>query len=127
MAQERLGWMIYEFTREEILGEKLTQSSIDHIHVRSKEGKPEGQVVSEKVPDHYFVAVTLADFISNSNKAIEGSVINNKIVDKYFQEIDWNVVTKEQNPEKSFNNINIFKDIYAKSTHRCSTKKQTTV
>lgn len=124
MAQTGLESKIYEFTREEVSGGKLTQSCIDHIHIRTKDGKSEGQVISEKVADHYFVAATIADFLKDTKtNNITCSFINNKKVDQYIQGVDWNEVAKERNPDKLYDNIvNIFKDIYAKATQICSTK-----
>lgn len=44
-------------TREEVLGERLVVSSIDHINIRSPGSTTKAAVISHKLSDHYFIAV----------------------------------------------------------------------
>lgn len=51
---------IQDFTREEILSDRLTQTCIDHISTRTPKLDAFGWVVKEKVADHYFTVLVIS-------------------------------------------------------------------
>lgn len=115
LAQAGLKSMIYEFKREETSGGKLTQQCKDHMYVQTRKGKFRGQVISEKVAEHYFVAALLRICFDTRPKNIDCSFINNSKVDRDIEGIGWNEVAKVQNAGKLFDSfVSIFQDIYAK-------------
>lgn len=64
--------LIQSYTREEILGNRLTQSCIDHISTKQSGDTSTGCVIKEKVADHYFVALAiLRDAAQQNNSSPE--------------------------------------------------------
>lgn len=82
---------IRDYTREEILGNRLTQSCIDHVSSRLFKRDALASVIREKVADHYFVSLWASEESKSTDKGLweEKLLLNNNAVDKQIQSFHW--------------------------------------
>lgn len=84
--------LIKDYTREEYLGNKLTKTCIDHIIVRINNLKKIAGVITQKVADHYFVAMTMLrgnDQLNLDQITEYKLILDNKKVDKAIRNRNW--------------------------------------
>lgn len=111
---------IRDYTREEILGNKLTQSCIDHISSRLFKRESLASVIKEKVADHYFVGLLVS---KESQSSDEGTnevrlVLNNNAVDKQIQSFQWDSLIHVDHLITYQQVIQKLKDIYSNSKRK---------
>jgi hypothetical protein len=107
-------------TREEILNNNITSTTLDHINSRIGLGYLKTFVIQQKIADHYFIgfsAIITSQINYTQNKDREINVISNKLVDRYIHTIDWNSKLNVQDPNRIYEDlISKFDKLYRKST-----------
>ncbi|XP_008485861.1 uncharacterized protein LOC103522538, partial [Diaphorina citri] len=115
--------LIQEYTREEVLAGNVTKSCIDHINVRMKrEYNYSSSVITDKVADHYFVALRVskigAQIPSTKIGPVYKEISDNKLIQQKIEAIDWASLKDEcmENPQQLYEEItNKFNNIYETS------------
>jgi len=113
-------------TREEIKGNKMTKSYIDHIFVKSKKLSTQGSVIKEKISDHYITTMTVIqtdkEVGCSQNEGENGmkKVISkrncNKII-KEIGEVDWRILDEINTIDDMYEKAeSILKNIFEKHT-----------
>lgn len=92
---------IRKITREE----KVTQSSIDHINIRSTRKYTSG-IVKEKIADHYFICTKIEDGkTKDEEKIIDIFIIDNDKIDGLISEFYWENLALKYQEEDDIKNI----------------------
>lgn len=104
--------LIQEYTREEVSAGNVTRSSIDHINVRMKrEYSYTSSVITDKVADHYFVALRVSKIAALLPTLRTGPVYreipDNKLIQQKIEAIDWAKLKNncENNPHQLYEEI----------------------
>lgn len=113
--------LIKDYTREEIVREKLIKSCLDHIYIRTYNNESEGIVIKHKISDHYIIGIK----IKSSNTILEKkekcdrylTYIDNKTLCKKIQEYQWNDILNDTDPESIYKKLNFsLNKLYQEST-----------
>lgn len=117
---------IQDFTREEILSDRLTQTCIDHISTRTPKLDAFGWVVKEKVADHYFTVLV----ISGDNRLppvepeLEKLVLRDKEVDRQIKSFNWDALLESNHLVAYDLMAKKFEDIYNKSKKKIKLRRR---
>lgn len=92
LAEFGLEELILAPTREELLGDHLVASCLDHISVRAANVVAQSAVIEQKLADHYFVACQLTSKLSvktktETTKRVE--IIDKVRFDKLVKAYNW--------------------------------------
>lgn len=92
LAQFGLKEFILAPTREELLGDHLVASCLDHISIRATNVAAKSAVVEQKLADHYFVACQLASQLNvniNADTTRTVEIIDKVRFDKFVKTYNW--------------------------------------
>lgn len=116
--------MVYDFTAEEALGNRLTRSCIDHIHERFITTLCTSNILKEKVVDNYFVANTGEYIGTQSEKNLDTKFYkNNRKVYTLVGKVTWHLLELEDVPDKLYEGImKVFNNIHPEATEKSTIK-----
>lgn len=104
--------LIREVTREEVYRDCVTRSCIDHVNVRYCSGQCIGNVINEKIADHYFVTLVIRDELRPDVHQTVVS-LNNTQVNQRIRTANWSDIRKLKDPDVIYKQIvTTFKNIY---------------
>lgn len=105
------------YTREELLGNKPTRTSIDHISTTMTNKDFLGRIIKEKEADHYFVTITvLGEVVSRVQLMPENTtIISNVEFDKQITSFDWDSLITRHHTEAYELAVQKFEEIYRKA------------
>jgi hypothetical protein len=103
-------------TREEIYGDKITKSCIDHMFFKSKDINCNGACIEKKLADHYYTAVRLEVDLVESNEMEDKTKgrLDDKNIVKELDNLDWSCLDcYKDNPTEMYKEIKkIFNLLY---------------
>ena len=93
-------------TREELKGNKLTKSCIDHVFAKlNKFGQSSGFVVKEKIADHYITGILFKHETTKKiekNETCDNILRNDQKIIKALQNVNWEQIKKFNTSEEMY-------------------------
>jgi hypothetical protein len=111
---------IREATREEIYGDHMTSSCIDHVNTRIRPAMIETFLIKSKIADHYFIGFKMTmrkgTGIHDTRKN-KINIISDRIASNLIDRKNWNQYLHTQEPNILYNTIvQDFNKIYEQAT-----------
>jgi hypothetical protein len=132
LCDHGLQCMISECTREEVTGDRLVTSCIDHACVRAPAQRLAAHILTCKLSDHYLIGVNISTGIScSASEVVQRKpvcVLNSRLINDMLDKVNWGDFISIKCPILLYNKlVSLFSDIYerAKTTIYCKQKRKT--
>ena len=116
MAGKGFEAKIESSTRQEKLRDKMCESCIDHIFIRSKKHQSKGYVWKKKISDHYFTLLTIelnTENVENQTNIQQGYLLKDDSIVKELRNVDWRFLDEIQDTNIAYEEIkNKIQNIY---------------